>query len=369
MFLFAAADRRPLGVKFYSDPPTFFSPVVPISYTAQVYETSGQASERGSIMDSKTSGGNHTRSSTKTLYTPIFYATPHPSGSSSIPRDTIPAVYLDCLSRKHIALAQIVQEVPSSRCGSPFDGEAEEEDSESKTRVEALSRRVKQAFEFAKGDTADGKWTLLVQLLRLTSTRGGPRWVGSTTEGKKADSTSGWVNARTETEWRDWEKKWKEDHALKQKVEIWKQNIHAGPSVSLRSLPETLVESKSKSTVTGPSNEHVKIISVIPKTNGSRGRLGFPVMKRSSLTTIGKPPKAGATAGLSKDISVPSPRFSNAAMRLDANLPIDSSSSPLKPQGRAITDISETVSYTIIHCITRLMLCRSPSFLHHFPRS
>ncbi|RDB19226.1 hypothetical protein Hypma_013551 [Hypsizygus marmoreus] len=305
------------------------------------------------------SGTTRTRPLTKSLYTPVFYATPQSSASTSTGRTGHLEVYLDQLSRKHVALAQIVQEVPSSRCVSPVEGE-EWEDSESQARIETLRKRVKAAFEYASGDTADGKWGAVVQLLRLSVARCGPRWVGSTTEGKKAESTCGWINANTEAEWREWENKWKAEVRVKEKVESWQQKVdpplpdEAAPVVSLlegstalkraTTINEHAMSGTSSAT---KSKRATTTLATARRDPRDPPALGFPVMKRSSLTTVNGKPKLPAKLPLADSVSGPSkPKTLNGQRRTNiispVSLPIDSSSSQERPQRRAITDISET---------------------------
>lgn len=306
------------------------------------------------------------KSVSKTVYTPVFYKTPQPSASASSTHSTdIPATYLDSLSRKHIALAQIVKEIPG-----------EDEDPESNERVELLRKRVVEAFELANGDPADGKWALIVKLLRLGTTRGRSRWLGSSREGQTIASSTGWINANTESEWLEWERKWKEEDQLKRKVESWKQKVDSHlPPPSVISISDdsegtkvefSLVKGKAKATdsvdhAVAPKKASIKATGTLLNASGRDPRdppaLGFTVMKRSSQTLAGKPkhtakpPNNDNVAGPSKLKPTPLPRATDSDARMKVIPEMDSSSPIEKPQKRDITNISETVSsrYTPNH--------------------
>ena len=164
---------------------------------------------------------------TKTLYTPVFFSSSEPSRGSRSTNSAnlkVPTAYLNTLSRTHIALAQIVQEVPSSRPGSPTeDADGSYPDSSTQERVSALRRRVQDAWVMADGNPADGKWTLLTHLLRMGVTSGkAGRWAGARADLKAPDAPDGgWINAATEVEWAEWEKR----VGLKDKVENWKMRL------------------------------------------------------------------------------------------------------------------------------------------------
>ncbi|KAG5340447.1 hypothetical protein C0989_001590 [Termitomyces sp. Mn162] len=259
--------------------------------------------------------------SPKTLYTPIFYATPSSSSSGpEVPIRPIPKVYLERMSKQHIALATKVQEVPPSRPASPDSGER------STARVDALRQRVQEAFKYASGDPADGKWSSVAQLLRLNVTRR-RRWLNTTTDGKTAESSSGWINAETEEEWEEWEAKWAEEDRVKKKVQNWQRDIE----VPVESAPVVSISQQKK--IQRVPTEH----NVLAKEKRATSSLGFPVVKRSSLSVVGKPKcsikvSANAAAAPSSLSSKPLPRAPDEA-------PLDpSSSQPPRP----IQDLSES---------------------------
>ncbi|KAK7462772.1 hypothetical protein VKT23_007356 [Stygiomarasmius scandens] len=126
----------------------------------------------------------------KTIHTPVFQAPIVRSSSSKnksknknknvVPEEHAEAVrvYVEQLSRQHLALAQMFKEIPPSRPGSPASDEDDEAwtnveftSSEMKERVEALRARVLEAFDEADGDPADGRWHIMHQMLRLGCTR------------------------------------------------------------------------------------------------------------------------------------------------------------------------------------------------------
>jgi hypothetical protein len=305
----------------------------------------------------------------KTVYTPVFYTTPQPSASTSSTHVTdVPAAYLDNLSRKHVALAQIVEEVPSEG----------EDDPESKERVEILRKRVIEAFDLANGDPADGKWAFIVQLLRLGTTRGRSRWLGLSKGGRKVVSSTGWINAQTEGEWFEWEQKWKEEDQLNQKVESWQQKVDIHRLVA--SVISISDDSEGTKVEVFPGKGKAKVIDRVGSTvvltkapikpagtllNGA-GRdardppaLGFTVMKRSSLTLTGKfkpsaKPQKDNIAGPSTSKPGQNPQITGSSVRMNAIPEMDSSSPNDKTQKRDIADISETVS--LHHFIQTLLL-------------
>ncbi|KAF8228971.1 hypothetical protein L208DRAFT_1459984 [Tricholoma matsutake] len=281
----------------------------------------------------------------KTVYTPVF-------NTPSTPQ--ILKGYLGNLFKEHVVLAH-----PSLY--EPLAEINEAEDSESKTRVDSLRKRVQEAYKYANGDIADGKWGLLVRLLRMPSIRGRARWLGSTIEAEKAVSSQGWINARSEGEWFEWERKWKEEQQLKKKVKSWQQRVnlvsieHVDADLPSEESDGTKVNrsSKGKAKATGPTNavtERSNVfeiestsLSVNASASKAAAKLGFPVVKRSSLATMGKPkPTRDITknSGLSNSQSSPIVHNNNVAeQRSD---PPEISSSPIfRPPRRGIADISE----------------------------
>ena len=167
------------------------------------------------------------QTNTKTLYTPVFFSSSEGSNRSTTTLNLkVPSAYLKSLSRTHIALAQIVQEEPSSRPGSPTeDADASYPDSSTQERVSALRARVQEAWAMTDGNPADGKWTVLTRLLRIGVTSGkAGHWAGTRADLKVPDAPDGgWINAATEAEWAEWEKR----VGLKDKVENWKMRLES----------------------------------------------------------------------------------------------------------------------------------------------
>ncbi|KAG6840860.1 hypothetical protein C0991_003663 [Blastosporella zonata] len=261
--------------------------------------------------------------SSKTLYTPVFYATPSSSlASSVISGKPIPKGYLERMAKQHIALATKVQEVPSSRSTTP---DAEEI---SAARVDTLRKQVEEAFKYANGDPADGKWTAVADLLKLNVARR-RRWLDTTTQGTRAESSIGWINAATEEEWEEWEARSSEDNCVKKKVENWQRGVEVAPAeiVSIISI------SQQEKTM-----ERVPTVQNVAGTEKrASSSLGFPVVKRSSRNVVGNKPKGSAKALASNAAAGPS-RLSSRPLPA-ADTPLDSSAyKALRP----IHDLSES---------------------------
>ncbi|KAG6916411.1 hypothetical protein DXG01_006939 [Tephrocybe rancida] len=251
--------------------------------------------------------------SSKTLYTPVFYATPLSSLLDA--EKPFPKLYLERMSKKHIALATKVQEVPPSRSASP------DSDEHSAARVDALRKRAEEAFKQANGDPADGKWAALSQILKLNVARN-RRWLHTTTEGKMAESSFGWINAETEEEWEEWDTKWLAADRVKRKVEDWNRDVEGAPIVSISQQVER-----------APTAQNI-----LAKEKRTNSFLGFPVVKRSSLNVIGKKTKGLAKASASNAAAGPSSLSSRPIPRAPEP-PLGSSvSKPLRP----IQDLSES---------------------------
>ncbi|KAG6823893.1 hypothetical protein H0H92_008695 [Tricholoma furcatifolium] len=231
-------------------------------------------------------------SSSKTPYTPVFYAT---NSQDPGPTKPIPKGYLERMSKQHIALATKVQEAPSSRSPSP------ESEERSAARIDALRREVEAAFKHANGDPADGKWSTIAQLLKLNATRS-KRWLRTSTEGILAESGSGWINAETEEEWEEWEAKWKEEDRVKKKVENWKRNVEVAPAESSSILS---ISQQEKSIQRAPT-----VLDVVGKgkraASSTLGTLAFPVVKRSSLNVTKKPSVTSVKASVNNSSPGPS---------------------------------------------------------------
>ena len=293
----------------------------------------------------------------KTVYTPVFHTPSTPENLKG---------YLGRLSRQHVVLAHIMKDIPPSQCGLLADGN-EPEDPVRKARVDALCKRVQEAYKHAKGDVADGKWVHLVRLLQLPSIKGRSRWIGSTMEAKQTVSNHGWINAQSEAEWFEWERKWKEEVHLKQKVESWQQKVDLLPIESGNTdesdstkVNRTRDSNKGKTKRVGASkvatnrtdgldNEPaISKSSTNAPTTKTAATLGFPVMKRSSLATVAKPKPTHSVTKNARRSDAQS--FSivrhNVAERLEPREALEDGSSPADgPPRRSIADISEHVSW------------------------
>ena len=179
---------------------------------------------------------------TKTLHTPVFFSSSEPPRGSNRSATSAnfkkPSSYLNSLSRTHIALAQIVQEEPSSRSGSPTeDADGSYPDSFTRERVSALRARVQEAWTKTDGNPADGKWTALTHLLRIGVTSGkAGRWAGTRADLKAPNAPDGgWINAATEVEWAEWEKRVN----VKDKVENWKMRLETQEELVSQSIKGT----------------------------------------------------------------------------------------------------------------------------------
>ncbi|KAF8162654.1 hypothetical protein B0H34DRAFT_692418 [Crassisporium funariophilum] len=291
----------------------------------------------------------------KTLYTPVFFSSseqPVTSGSSSGGGRILEPYsnYLNTLSRTHIALAQIVQEAPSSRPGSPVeDTDGSYPDTSSHARIVALRARVQEAWVKADGNPADGKWALMTHLLRMGVTSGeAGRWSGARADLPCADPPAavGWINAATEAEWFEWEKKvaaataatkvGETERTVHDKVESWKRRLDAHEEEAIQEIvqadvavqaapaapksqpkliqefphatkapvgtkndistpPKPTTKSTSKPTVAA----HASITSVVSASDSLKGNspFGFAVVKRPSqpagTSAAGKKPPPG----------------------------------------------------------------------------
>ncbi|KDR82149.1 hypothetical protein GALMADRAFT_240682 [Galerina marginata CBS 339.88] len=303
----------------------------------------------------------------ESVYTPVVFpgdsnvifesSLPSTSSASPPPRST---TYLGELSRKHAAHAQIVREEPASppRCqGEDSDDEAAFAAREE--RINTLRNRVQDALIKAERNPADGKWVFLAQLLRMgvTSGRGG-RWFGVRTDLQPPESLEGaglgWLNAKTEAEWKEWEKHYQEERRVKDKVERWKKKVQPPSKVSsmhrsldvsadvdvspVAAVTDVLPQNPTSdsTTATNPINgsDTAAKEKVTLKTAGSMSKpitnplttlhtdplkdtapFGFGVVKRLKTVPVGKPTAAsgkpeaeknGAHPDKAKEMSGPS---------------------------------------------------------------
>ncbi|TFK35461.1 hypothetical protein BDQ12DRAFT_668552 [Crucibulum laeve] len=257
-------------------------------------------------------------------------------------------------------LAKEVQELPSSRESSPVDGV------ESQARVGTLRRRVKTAYETAHANPSDGKWGLLTYILKTGVTRGHYRYITTRADGMMAEpGAEGWVNVRSEEEWKEWEKRRAVEEKLKS-VEMWQKSVFIlqdDDIINLSDKPEgaKAVVSRDTGKAKAMATEQLAKRQPSPKPKSTaadpltdRTPLGFAVVKRANQTTVGKPPYVGQ--GSSKPPPPPAP--TNSAPKLDSQPKLTKgdvvrdSSPPIKlpsRNARNIADISETLATSTPH--------------------
>jgi len=150
------------------------------------------------------------------------------------------------------------------------------------SRVSEMRARVDEAFEEAGGERANGTWAAIPRILRLQCTSSGNgRYIGtnSTKRDRESENTT-WILADTDEQWEEWMQR----REKTRRVENWSKSVAvetaqdpAGPQTPSRKLP---VKPK------------LKAQSAMPKTKSSplpTGTLPFPVVKRASLQSVGKP--------------------------------------------------------------------------------
>ncbi|KAF4614959.1 hypothetical protein D9613_003512 [Agrocybe pediades] len=183
------------------------------------------------------------------------------------------AEYLSALKKRHGDLATIVGELDS-----PAAYWNKQSHSVSCERVTTLRAHVADLLKSAQYNPADGRWLFLSHVLNLVCTASGGggassgygyRWAGARPDLAPAMDLFDWksesehgehgqvkprkrgkgqdkapfFNARTEEEWKEYEREWFEDRRLKLKVEEWKRGLV---------LPDTqgLLEEDSRGLIT-----------------------------------------------------------------------------------------------------------------------
>ncbi|KIM49835.1 hypothetical protein M413DRAFT_116695 [Hebeloma cylindrosporum] len=235
------------------------------------------------------------------------------SGSSSKPLVSVNGgskraeAYLVDLAKRREELARTVPEVPAS----PPHPSQDEDEVVRAERINSFCPRVHEAWDDADGNPADGKWLFLTHLLRMgvTSGRRG-RWVGARADLKVPEPIDGWVNAETEAEWNEWEKKDRAERAVKEKVENWKRKVEPpAPTHSAASIPVL----KPPSKVSDRTEITTKVPSVLEEPNGSQTKaksasnplkdaapFGFSVVKKPTQVK-GKPIASGKQKAVDSD--------------------------------------------------------------------
>jgi len=143
------------------------------------------------------------------------------------------AAYIKQLSKKYEALAKVMHDEPPS---PPRIGFSESDHEDQEHRIYALRERVKEAWVNADGNPADGKWAFLSKILQMGSTSGRRgRWIGARPDVKTPEqlegNSLGWLNAKSEGEWKEWERKFNQERRVKEKVESWKRRVDVEPGI------------------------------------------------------------------------------------------------------------------------------------------
>ncbi|KAH9483492.1 hypothetical protein JR316_0002960 [Psilocybe cubensis] len=196
--------------------------------------------------------------------------------------------YMERLQQKHNAMARIARDQPRSLSLSDQNTEVDNE------RVLLLSKKVREAWLNTDANSADGKYTFLAQLLRLNSTSGlDGRWSAVRTDLPPAEQLPGarWINAKTEVEWKEWEKRYETERRIKEKVEKWKKTVET-PSTQ-PSFQDSLV-SNSASARKGSKAASASILSVPADPLKNSTPFGFSVVKRVQKSAVGKPSGSGS---------------------------------------------------------------------------
>jgi len=184
--------------------------------------------------------------------------------------------YLVDLAKRREELARNVSEVPPS----PPHPSQDEDEAVRAERINSLRCRVHEAWNNADGNPADGKWVFLTHLLRMgvTSGRGG-RWVGARADLKVPEPIEGWVNAETEAEWNEWEKKDRAERAIKEKVENWKKKVEPPAPRSAAPIVNVPATKPPLSKVSDRTETTTKVPSVLEEASGSQTKAKVSVVK------------------------------------------------------------------------------------------
>ena len=184
-----------------------------------------------------------------------------------------------------------------------MDGEEPPVDKASEARVEELRKRVVEAQEAADRNPTDGNWATLSQILQMSVTSGRYRWMGARADGELSGPG---INAGTESEWVEWERRRAEEDRLKRKIENWKKTVDVD---LVDPTPPETIKSKSMPRESLTRVEDVqgvvqdKPVDVAPKKDlkaattqaklhdplMTRSGLGFSVVKRNTQALTGKP--------------------------------------------------------------------------------
>ncbi|KAJ3513858.1 hypothetical protein NLJ89_g2720 [Agrocybe chaxingu] len=241
-----------------------------------------------------------------------------------------PALLMTQLTKRRAALSKVNREEP----GSPIASGSLEEREE---RIQKLRGAITDAYAASDADSSDGKWIFLWRLLRtgVTSGRDG-HWAGARKDVKIPQELDGeglgWRIAETEAEWNEWEKRVREEHRLRDKVESWQRKVDIRDATLPDSLPREAIEpapvkvvdappTASKASDSVPNQEASSAIALAKKTKvqttikaaapldplQDSSPFGFTVVKRSSqLSGSSKPKDDKANKDDNTDKSKPS---------------------------------------------------------------
>lgn len=272
------------------------------------------------------------------------------------------STYLRDLESKRQALL-LVREEPQTPPRSPRDEVGRDE------RIQAVRERAQDAWTKAHGNPADGRWAVLTDILRLSVTCGrGGRWMGARTDIPSAkplvngDGDAYWINAETESEWREWETRDSEERKIREKVESWKKKLEAQQTVSSVVIPASEHISMASTSglnqppaITPKSSQNksphrakvatMKTAGAVPKgvartsslTSALKDNsaLGFSVVKRQKPIT-GKPGRNS----LSHPVHLPTSSHTDP----EQNTHSQPEHLPSPPKRHNIADITEMVS-------------------------
>ncbi len=320
---------------------------------------------QGFIVDSRRS---------KSLYTAVFYDNVPESSASSSTAEVGPcSSYLKRITREHLARASM-EEVESSTTSSPTQ--------ESKERVAQLTERVKRAYSEANGNPADGRWSFISGLLQLGATRGGQRWLGVNTAAEAPEIPNHLsVIPKTNEEWHELERKWKEEENVKNKVQRWIVTAEFEPltpeatvvrePTEDEGLPSLKLNEKLSNDISRKPTAQatLKKISTLNDPLSSGSGLGFSVVKRSNTIANGKPGHRKPQPSFSQSQAVSPAQPSHLHHEDPAVLDPDPSTSEEQNQMLVVdrNDLSVSVccSYPDLHRLT-YYVDRVFSH-HHFP--
>jgi hypothetical protein len=279
--------------------------------------------------------------SAKSLFTAVLYSDfPESSASSSTGERSI---YLKQIRREHLARASM-EEVGSQLPDAT--------DSKSIAKVAQLTERAKCAYSEANGNSADGRWIFLSDLLRLHCTRGGRHWIGTNTSVEAPTIPEHLcILPEKSNEWRQLERKRKEEEDVKSRVQRWITTAEFDPLTPETTIvPESIVNEQIPFTQASLSvsqrpiqTKQTTLKSAYDQAN-PMNKFGFPVVKRSHVVRKGKG-DAGAFRRSSSPL-LPSQQFHAVDDKRPFETTQQSYSSPAHSVGRSSVHNAEPISET-----------------------